>query len=300
MKLVAYGPPGDEEPGLLVGEDVVSLAPLLKQTGGPLCSDLSGAIQVWRSIEQKIRSDGLRHLPRLSRDAVRLAAPLRRPGKIVGVGSNYRSADGTAPDIPANSILFLKPASSIVGPGEAIMLPREAMLVVGEVELAIVIGKAAWRVSESKAMDHVFGYMIANDVTAPEVLLGESRRNPLFLQAARGKGYPTFCPLGPWIVTIDEVADVGDLLLEQFVNDEVELVGAASLMVRSVASLVHEVSEAFGLEAGDVILSGSPRPSSARRPLVHGDVLRSRISGLGELANPVHREPKDATAGSQR
>ena len=140
--------------------------------------------------------------------------------------------------MPTESIFFLKPQSSIIGPMRPVVLPRDTQNVVGEVELAIVIGRPGRYIPESEAIDHVFGYTIANDVTSPDVLLGKSTRNPLFLQAARGKGYPTFCPLGPCVVTADEIDEGDCLLLEQEIDGEREISGNSRMMVRSVAKLV--------------------------------------------------------------
>ncbi|MBL8549574.1 MAG: fumarylacetoacetate hydrolase family protein [Hyphomonadaceae bacterium] len=284
MKLAAIGAPGREAPGLVRGGEALSLA-----TFADGARDVGGLIAAWPAIEGRLTAHGLDGLARVRLEDARLAAPLLRPGKIIGVGSNFRSADGAAPDLPPAPIFFLKPSSSLIGPGDAIVAPREARSVVGEVEIAVIIGKAGRRVGPAAAMDHVFGYTIANDVTAPEILLGESARNPLFLQAARGKGFPSFCPLGPWIVTKDEI-DPADMHLQQLVNGEIEAEASARLMIHSVAELVSEASDAFGLEAGDVILCGSPRPTGRRRALQAGDILTSRISGIGELVNPIRSE----------
>jgi 2-keto-4-pentenoate hydratase/2-oxohepta-3-ene-1,7-dioic acid hydratase in catechol pathway len=130
--------------------------------------------------------------------------------------------------------------------------------------------------------------MVANDVTAPEIMLGESAKNALFLQQSRGKGFRTFCPTGPWIETAEELSfpPVWDVL--QDVGDYPEMRGSTDQMITGIAELVADVSRAFGIEPGDIILTGSPPPEGGkRRPLVPGDLLRSEISGLGAMANPV-------------
>jgi 2,4-didehydro-3-deoxy-L-rhamnonate hydrolase len=300
VKLVTYGAAGAEKPGLVVGDDVVSLVPILESVAPEHRRDLIGVIAAWPSVAKVVGGGELRGMPRERLADVRLGPPLTRPEKIVGVGSNYRSAEGSQPYLPAAPIFFLKPCSSLIGPGEPVVLPSDANTVVGEVELAIVIGKPGRRISESEAMEHVFGYTIGNDITSPDVLLGESGKNALFLQAARGKGYPTFCPLGPWIVTKDEVDDLGGLLLEQEIDGKIVAAGHTSLMIFSVAKLVSEASKAFGIEAGDIILSGSPRSDSGHMPLKAGNRLRTRISGIGELTNPVLAERDDDPDGPRR
>lgn len=285
MRIVRFGAPGEEVPGCLVEGGVVPLDGL---TGDAPVEWLIGS---WAELERDLAAF-IAATPPMPLQGLRLGPPLGSPPKIVGVGANYCAADGTPPGGPIDPILFFKPASSLVGPTDAIVLPFEASSVVGEVELGIVIGRRGHRVSPAAAMDHVFGYAIANDLTAPEVMLGDSAQSPLFFQQGRGKGFPTFCPLGPWIVTADAMPLPAECHLEQEVDGQVELSGRASLMHHSIATLVSEVSHAFGLEPGDVILSGSPRPAPGKRrqPLVAGNLLVSRISGLGELRNRVVAE----------
>jgi len=286
MRIVRFGPSGEEVPGCLVDGGVVPLAPL---TDGLSVERLIG---VWDQLAPELPGFLAAARP-LPLDGLRLGTPLGRPPKIIGVGANYRSADGAPPPGPVDPILFFKPASSLVGPTDDVVLPFEARSVVGEVELAVVIGRPGHRIAPQQAMSHVFGYTIANDLTAPEIMLGDSAQSPLFFQQGRGKGFPTFCPLGPWIVTAPAFPAPTGCHLEQEVDGVVELSGPASLMHHSIATLVSEVSHAFGLEPGDVILSGSPRPAPGKRrqPLVHGNLLVSRITGLGELRNRVVAEP---------
>lgn len=220
---------------------------------------------------------------------VRLLAPLTRPQKIVAIGSNFPRPDA-GPTVGGLPVLFFKPPSTLCGPQDPLLLPPEADLVIGEVELAVVIGKSAERIAPDQAEDHVFGYMVANDVTAPQILLGESAQNPLYLQQSRGKGFKTFCPIGPWIVTADELPFPPAVALEQRVDDLLEIAGRTEEMTVPLADLIADASCAFGLEAGDVLLTGSPPPLAGKRmPLVEGAVLRSAISGIGALANPVRR-----------
>lgn len=285
MRIVRFGELGAEEPGLLTDQGIVSLTALLG------ARDLEQVLPDWADIERELPALQRTATP-VSAEGLRLGPPLGRPPKIIGVGANYRSADGEAPRGPIDPILFFKPASSLAGPADPVVLPFEAGKVVAETELAVIIGSGGHRISPDQAMAHVFGYTIANDVTAPDVMLGDSHESPLFFQQGRGKGFPTFCPLGPWIVPASEIADPSALHIVQEVDGVVELSGSTGLMLHSIATLVSEVSHAFGLEPGDIILSGSPRPTpgSARLALAGGAKLSSRIDGIGSMTNPVISE----------
>lgn len=231
----------------------------------------------------------LRRAPTIPLSHVRMLAPLMRPQKIVAIGSNYPRPGG-GPAVGGLPVLFFKPSSALCGPYDALLLPPEADLVIGEVELAVVIGKRAERIAPEQAEAHVFGYMVANDVTAPQILLGESAQNPLYLQQSRGKGFKTFCPIGPWIVTADELPFPPAVALQQRVDDFLEIAGRTEEMTVPLADLIADASCAFGLEAGDILLTGSPQPLAGKRTaLVEGSVLYSTISGIGTLANPVRR-----------
>lgn len=289
MRFLTFGPKGNETPGCLIDGNIISLRPLLGDQG------IEWLIAHWDALRSELPALLAEGTP-IPLDKQRIGPPLLRPQKIIGVGANYCDQDGKPPKGPIDPILFFKPASSLTGPGDPIMLPPEAASVVAEVELVIVIGRGGRRVPPDEAMRHVFGYSMANDVTAPEVMLGDSRESPLFFQQGRGKGFPTFCPLGPWIVTADEITDPDSLLLEQAIDGSVELRGEARLMHHKIDVLVSEVSHAFGLEPGDIILSGSPRPfaGTRRRPLQAGSMLTSSISTIGALTNPIMSEANSA------
>ncbi|MBN9143351.1 MULTISPECIES: fumarylacetoacetate hydrolase family protein [unclassified Novosphingobium] len=285
MRIVRFGAPGEEVPGLLLDAGIVSLAPLI---GG---RDVEAILPDWADVAAEIPAF-CQTATAMPLAGQRLGAPLGRPPKIIGVGANYRSADGKAPRGPIDPILFFKPTSSLVGPADPVILPYEAGVVVAETELAVVIGRKGHRVAPEQAMDHVFGYTIANDITAPEVMLGDSSQSPLFFQQGRGKGFPSFCPLGPWIVPAGHIPDPNGLHITQEIDGIIELAGPTTLMIHSIAMLVSEASHAFGLEPGDIILSGSPRPApgAGRRPLAGGSLLISRIDGIGRMANPIIAE----------
>lgn len=282
MRLLSYAEGEERTVAALHGDAVIPLGSLF----GRAKIEMEDVIAAWperRDIRAFVeRGEGARSLA-----DVRVLAPLHRPQKIVAIGSNYPRPGGVAgPE--GSPVLFFKPPSAIVGPYDPIVIPPEAQTVVGEVELAVVISKAGHRIDPGAAADHIFGYMVANDVTAPEIMLGESAKNALFLQQSRGKGFRTFCPTGPWIETADEVPFPPVWEVSQDVGDYPEMRGSTDQMITGIAELVADVSRAFGIEPGDIILTGSPPPQGGkRRPLVPGDVLHSEIAGLGSLANPV-------------
>ena len=290
MKIVSYGPRGAEQPGVLLGDEIVPLAPALSEAG------LAGLppnamLALWPALQELVVTRAIRHgRERVAVASVRLGAPVLHPGKVIGVGLNYHGYVGQIVDpksLPAEPVLFLKPPSAIGGPYDAIVKPIESHDVEPELEIAVVIGKAGRRIGAERAMDHVLGFMCANDVTARDVFIGESARSVLFLQAARGKGFPGFCPTGPWLLTKDEAPALGTFELALTVNGEVRQAGRSDALIVDIASLVAAASAAFGLMPGDIVLTGSPprrkRADGGPTSLVAGDELRASISQLGEM-----------------
>ena len=210
-------------------------------------------------------------------DAVRLLAPVIPRSKVVGVGRNYAAhAAEMGNEVPVSPLLFLKPNTAVVGPDDPIVLPDFTEEVSLEAELAVVIGKVTKNVSPEHALAQVFGYTVANDVTARDVQRTDN-------QWARAKGFDSSCPLGPWIVTDLET---DGLAVRSRVNGETRQDGTTADMVFDVAALVSYVSECFTLLPGDVILTGTP----AGVALVdHGDVVEVEVEDIGVLRNPVVR-----------
>ncbi|HJW91600.1 MAG TPA: fumarylacetoacetate hydrolase family protein [Anaerolineales bacterium] len=210
--------------------------------------------------------------------SVRLLPPVL-PGKIVCVGRNYLAhAKEQEVEVPEVPILFLKPPSALIGPGEAIQLPPQSQQVEHEAELAVVIGQRGRWIPPDQALDYVLGYTIGNDVTARDL----QRRDG---QWTRSKGFDTFCPLGPWIETEFEIADA---LITCHVNGEMRQMASTRDMVFNVRQLIAFASSVMTLEPGDVLLTGTP---AGVGPLVDGDVVQVAIEGLGNLSNPVVAEP---------
>lgn len=210
-------------------------------------------------------------------DSVRLLAPVIPRSKVIGVGRNY--ADHAAElgnDVPPSPLLFLKPNTSVIGPDDPIVLPPWSEDVHHEAELAVVIGKVTRDVSPERALDMVFGFTVANDVTARDV----QRAEQLW---TRAKGFDGSCPLGPFIVP---GLDVDDLRVTSRVNGTTLQDGRTSDLVHGVADLVAFVSEVFTLLPGDVILTGTPAGVGEVR---HGDVVECEVEDIGVLRNPVIR-----------
>lgn len=208
---------------------------------------------------------------------VRLLAPVQ-PGKIIGVGRNYiahaREQNVESPEVP---LLFLKPPSSVIGPGDTILLPPQSQQVVHAAELAVVIGKTGRWIQPDDAMDYVLGYTIGNDVTARDL----QRRDG---QWTRGKGFDTFCPLGPWIET---EFDPSDALMTCHVSGEMRQMASTRDMLFNVRQLIAYISSIMTIEPGDVLMTGTPAGVGMLQP---GDVVQITIEGLGTLQNPVTRD----------
>jgi len=216
--------------------------------------------------------------PDIPVDAVKLLPPAL-PGKIVCVGRNYaahaKEFDNPVGDTP---VLFFKPGTSLLAPGDPIALPPQSAQVQHEAELAVVIGKRGRWIHPSEAMDHIYGYTIANDVTARDLQRSDT-------QWTRGKGFDTFCPLGPWIET---EFDAADALITCRVDDEMRQMASTRDMVFTIPQLIVYISTIMTLEPGDLILTGTP---SGVGDLAPGNKVSITIEGLGTLSNPVIREP---------
>jgi 2-keto-4-pentenoate hydratase/2-oxohepta-3-ene-1,7-dioic acid hydratase in catechol pathway len=205
---------------------------------------------------------------------LRLLAPVR-PGKVVCIGKNYadhaREMGGEPPERP---VLFLKPSTAVIGPGDTIRMPLDSERVDFEGELAVIIGVPASDVPRDRAMQHVFGYTCANDVTARD-------QQKIDGQWTRAKGYDTFCPLGPWIET---VLDPADLALRTDLDGEVKQDSRTSLLLHDVPTLIAYISHVMTLLPGDVILTGTP---AGVGPMLDGQTVSVTIDGIGALTNPV-------------
>jgi 2-keto-4-pentenoate hydratase/2-oxohepta-3-ene-1,7-dioic acid hydratase in catechol pathway len=211
-------------------------------------------------------------------DAVRLLAPVIPRSKVVAIGRNYAAhAAEMGNEVPKTPLTFFKPNTSVIGPGESIIRPRTTSQLSYEGELAVVIGRICREVPVERVQDVIFGYTVANDVTARDLQESDG-------QWSRAKGYDTFCPLGPWITTHQSLAEVGALRLTTTLDGEVKQDGSTANMVRSVAEVVAFISSFTTLLPGDVVLTGTPEGVGLMEP---GQEVTVEIEGIGALTNPV-------------
>lgn len=218
---------------------------------------------------------------RLLLDDVRLVSPVIPRSKVIGIGRNYAAhaaeLNNPVPDAP---LLFIKPNTAVIGPGEPIVYPPETENLHFEGELAVVIGRICRRVPRDRAAEVIFGYTVGNDITARDLQTSDK-------QWARAKGFDSFCPLGPWIVTHLSLDEASDLQVTTTVNGELKQDGRTSDMVQGIAELIEYVSGFTTLLPGDVILTGMP---AGVGPLQPGDQVAVTVEGIGTLTNPVVAE----------
>ncbi len=276
MKLVRVGAPGAERPGLIDMQGRVrDLSGVVSELGPQQLSDAALA---------QLAGVDIAALPVLP--DTRFGVPWTGIGKIIAIGLNYadHAAEAGLPP-PAEPILFLKANSALNGPNDAVMLPRGSEKTDWEVELGVVIGKTASDVSREEALSHVAGYCVVNDVSEREFQLERGGTWD------KGKGCDTFCPVGPWLVTRDEVPDPQALGLWLDVNGERAQRGNTATMVFGVAHLVSYVSRFMTLHPGDLICTGTPpgvgMGAKPPRYLKAGDTMRLGIDGLGVQTQTV-------------
>ena len=280
MKLVRYGEMGAEKPAMV-------------DTDGKI-RDLSAHIDDITGVTLNPATlDSLRNidpasLPEID-SAVRLGACVGNIGKFMCIGLNYSDhAAETGSDIPEHPILFMKATSAVVGANDTVMLPRNSVKTDWEVELGVVIGTACKYVSEEDALDYVAGYFIANDVSERHF------QAKLTGQWTKGKSCDTFGPIGPWLVTADEVADPQNLDMSLDVNGKRMQTGNTSTMIFTVAQCISHLSQLMTLQPGDVISTGTPPGVGlGMKPPVFlkaGDVMDVRIAGLGEQRQNVGQD----------
>ncbi|MFB7574777.1 fumarylacetoacetate hydrolase family protein [Streptomyces sp. NPDC056165] len=274
MKLLRIGEPGAEMPAVL-GDDGTAFA----LTG--LTTDIDGLFLASGGVDRVRQALAEGSLPRVEVAGRRIGAPVARPGKVVCVGLNYRDhAEETGAAVPERPVVFMKDPSTVVGPYDPVRIPRDSVKTDWEVELAVVIGvEARYLAGPAEAAGHIAGYAISNDVSEREFQLEYSAQWDL------GKSCETFNPLGPWLVTPDEVGDPQGLGLRLSVNGEVRQDSDTKSMIFDVAYLVWYLSQYMVLRPGDVINTGTPAGVALGLPgtpyLRAGDVVELSIDGLG-------------------
>ncbi|MFO7648739.1 fumarylacetoacetate hydrolase family protein [Halomonas campaniensis] len=281
MKLLRFGPPGHEKPGLLDADGVI------RDLSAHL-PDLDGR-HLSRDLLARLAELDASRLPKVPADT-RLGPCVGRVGKFICIGLNYSDhAAETGAEVPPEPVVFNKWTSAICGPDDDVIIPRDSTKTDWEVELGVVIGKEARYVSEADAMDHVAGYCVVNDVSEREFQLERSGTWD------KGKGCDTFGPLGPWLVTPDEIADPHELDLWLEVDGHRYQDGNTRTMVYRIPFLISYLSRFMSLQPGDVISTGTPpgvgmgqQPPTYLRP---GQRMRLGIAGLGEQHQAVVAEP---------
>lgn len=284
MKLITFTVNDLTSVGVLDGEEVVNLSDINPKLPKEMCALL--AADAFDDIERAI-SSGKGRLPA---GRVTLQAPILRPPKILAVGLNYKDhIEETGMKTPKYPMIFNKQSTAVIGPGQGIHVPRASSQVDYEGELGVVIGRRCRHVPKNRATEVIAGYTIAHDVSVRDWQI----RVPTFTM---GKSFDTHCPLGPYIVTSDEIANPHDLDLKTWVNDELRQSSNTCQLLFNCFELVEHLSTSFTLEPGDIISTGTPsgvgfamKPPNYLRP---GDTVRIAIDRLGELENSVISEPE--------
>lgn len=282
MKLVRYGNPGNEKPGILDNDGHIrSLASKV--------NDIDGSVLTAESLDA-LKAIDVDSLP-LVEGTQRLGACVGNIGKFICIGLNYADhAAETGAPIPAEPVVFMKATSSVIGPNDNVVIPRNSEKTDWEVELAMVIGKEISYVSEEEAADCIVGYFVCNDVSEREFQLERSGQWDL------GKGCDTFGPIGPYLVTADEIGDVSNLSMWLEVNGHRYQNGNTSTMIFSPAFIVSFLSQYMSLQPGDVISTGTPPGVGlGQKPPVYlkpGDVIELGIEGLGVQRQTVEACPE--------
>ena len=285
MRLLRYGPVGSEKPGMLDASNCLRDLSSVDQ-------DISGEVLSTAGL-QSLGTLNIDSLP-IVEDGVRLGPPIANVGKIICVGLNYSDhAAESGMEIPEEPILFFKATTSIVGPNDDVILPVGSSKVDWEVELGVVIGERASYVAESAAMEHVAGYCVVNDVSERAFQLERGG------QWVKGKSCDSFAPIGPWLVTSDEIADPHKLSMTLEVNGRRFQNGSTSTMIFRIPFLVSYISKFMTLEPGDIISTGTPPGVGlGQNPPVYlklNDVIDLEIEFLGRQRQNVIAYPSDSS-----
>ena len=279
MKLIRFGKAGEEKPGIVIDDVYYDVSDF----GEDYDENFFGTSGLNRL--EKFLKENKNALPKIANN-IRLASPVMRPSKIVCIGLNYADhAKETNATIPNEPVVFLKATSSLCGPFDDIIIPKNSEKTDWEVELAVVIEKKASYVDEAGAMNYVAGYCLHNDVSERNFQL---ERNGTW---DKGKGCDTFAPLGPWLVTKDEIKDVNNLRLWLMVNGKTMQDGTTSNLIFKIPFLVSYVSQFMSLLPGDIISTGTPAGVGlGMKPNVYlkdGDIVELGIDGLGKAKQNV-------------
>lgn len=293
MRLLRVGSVGSERAAALDEQGRLrDLASLVDDIDGRLLADP----ELLAAVRHAVASGSLPLLP----PGPRVGAPVARPGKVVGIGLNYRDhAEEIGAPIPDLPVVFLKASSSVSGPHDPIELPEGSLTTDHEVELGVVVGRTLKACTDpTEALAAVGGYLAANDVTERSLVA----MGPTW---AKGKCADTFTPIGPWLVPADDVGDPQSLSVNLWVNGDPRQSGSTALMAHGVGELLAYVSSLMTLEPGDLLLTGTPAGVAAGRPepkpfLRAGDVVEAEVAGLGRQRTPVVSWTEAALASHER
>ncbi len=285
MKLIRFGEINKEKTGVIIDDECYDTT-LFGEDYNELFFETDGVSRLQKYIESNRKT-----LPKLPKD-IRLGSPISRPSKIICIGLNYANhAKETNADVPSEPIIFFKSTTSLCGPYDNVIIPKNSTKTDWEVELAVVIGKKASYVDEAEAMNYVAGYCLHNDISEREFQL---ERNG---QWVKGKSCNTFAPLGPFMATADEITDVNNLRLWLTVNGNTMQDGNTANFIFKIPFLISYISQFMTLLPGDVISTGTPAGVGlGRNPPVYlkeGDVMGLGIDGLGTSRQKVRSYAHD-------
>src|SRR5882757_3525897 len=301
MRLVSYGPRGSEAPGALVNDTILPLPAVMTQMGLSPTGGIRSVLPFLSALAEGIDAALERGDETIPVTQTRLGPPVPDPPNLFNCGGNYfanLTEHGMDPaGLPTLPVIFLKPASALSGPTDAIERPLECTQLDYEAELAIVIGKGGRRIPAEHAAEHIAGYMITNDVSARDLGEGESKKLnvPVLYQMMRAKGWDTFLPTGPWLVTPDELGDYADIRIQTWVTDDLRQDAYAREMTNSPYQLIEWLSATTTLQPGDLISTGTPAGvamgMASPKWLTPGDTVRIEMTGLGRMETQVDEDP---------
>ena len=300
MRLVSYGDRGSELPGAIIEDSILPLGPVLTGFGLGRAQSVRAALPMLDDLRSGIAESLDRGAELIPLAGTRLGPPVVDPPNLFVCGANYFAhlvEHGMDPQrLPTLPVVFLKPGAALSGPTDPIVRPIECRQLDYEAELAIVIGKGGRRIPAESAAEHIAGYMIANDVSSRDLGEGESKKLDVapFYQLMRAKGWDTFLPTGPWLVTVDEAREFADVRIRTWVDDDLRQDAYAGTMATDPYHLIEWLSATTTLRPGDIITTGTPAGVIAGmatpRWLAAGDTVRIEMTGLGTMITRVQDE----------
>jgi len=286
MKLATFTHAGTTRIGVVDGDEVVDLSASAPDLPRDMLAFLEAGPDAMQAANAAVAAGN-----RIPLADVHLEAPIARPPKFLAIGLNYADhVAETGLEIPEHVMIFNKQSTCVTGPTDPVHVPKVSHVLDYEGELGVVIGRRGRHVSREDAADYIAGYVVVDDVTVRDWQF----QTPTWTM---GKSFDTHGPIGPWIVTTDEITDPHQLALRTYVNEELRQESNTKNLIFDCFHLVEHISKAFTLEPGDIIATGTPSGAGVlRKPpqlLEDGDVVRVEIDGIGQIANPVIDEPDD-------